>query len=1103
MNLDMDYFKQYLGKGGKIKYEGGGKVQLDADLAAGRITKTEYDQALLKIQNMNSSLSELDSDLQFPEDSESIGVTGQGNNSSTYDSYFNPSTTLGQQDLLDQSLLPDNPLDPNKKAIVTEEEYNNSLSNLPNNNSNTTSQSPLVDDEGNFIDTQQKGNDINQLLGGASKGMSLENALFNLGQSASYDGNRTGANAARGVGAIGKLAIGGARNFLSGYSFQKRNQQVNEDYLKRLKTDARNNIEYQEDGGVVGEDDLYKPFTYANQQIEIIPRDFNLQNIGIGNYDEELEQPESNYESLEVLKKGGYVKENVYKDGGVVYRGENFSGYNKPKRTSSHPTKSHAVLAKDGDNIKLIRFGQQGVEGAGSNPTSEKEKARRKSFKARHASNIKKGKMSAAYWASKTKWEDGGELMEEQEMGRSPKENELSIEEMLAGEKVSEKVSGPVNAELENGEYLMYPTGDIQEVVGKDHEQGGVDLQLPEGTRILSNNLEIGKEVSKRLKEEHDLKLKPSDTYAEAVSKFSDKVGITKLNKDQEFLIKKLKDLKEDSPSYKTNSEYIKSKLSKIEEDKQELNNQRAGVFSMLFDKQESTKPQTTQKEGSFFEDGGIKEKIESGEYTIKENRVIDTRTGVEVGSLPEGFGNSLDDNYSISFGKNAYEDDGFFGREKQSLSKDGKGFGRVTSDNIESIMKAAYRNFPDIAEEVFSAKFDEEGNFTFDKTIDFSKENDKVLQYQKKVDSRMRAEANTVINNPEFYGKDAVTSAKDYLTNQTFDETLARKNDKLMGNFTSSRFSLKTSVVTPEELEKLRSKNIFTLKQLSRAIDNGEVDFLSDTSKDRFSKVSNTLEENADFGLKTYTQGESEPAVTQNLDSEVTDGTGDLIAKRRDKGDFFYIAPDQSLLPPSATEPHLKVKNRFQRIDPVKIGIEQNLQEAFRQQQFIDSQVSSSNPNIKAAFLANSAANTQRTVNNAITQTNIVNAQNQQRAEQFNIGQSDRENIAEGNNALNYERRQLTAKAKTDKDLRDYFAFNREVQLNNILREQQLSAIDAMSEDYSIDPFGNTFFDPTYEFRPTSSNAVNNELSIDEQRKLVDLELKKRRLARQQGLAE
>ena len=89
----------------------------------------------------------------------------------------------------------------------------------------------------------------------------------------------------------------------------------------------------------------------------------------------------------------------------MIKRGaEQFSGYNKPKKTPNHPKKSHAVLAKSGDEVKLIRFGQQGVSGAGKNPKTAAQKARRASFKARYAKNIAKGKMSAAWWASKVKW---------------------------------------------------------------------------------------------------------------------------------------------------------------------------------------------------------------------------------------------------------------------------------------------------------------------------------------------------------------------------------------------------------------------------------------------------------------------------------------------------------------------------------------------------------------------------------------------------------------------------------------------------------------------------------------------------------------------------
>jgi len=88
----------------------------------------------------------------------------------------------------------------------------------------------------------------------------------------------------------------------------------------------------------------------------------------------------------------------------ITYRGIRFAGYNKPKRTPKHRKSSHAVLAKSGSRIKLIRFGQQGVRGAGSKPKTKAQQARRRAFKARHRKNIARGKMSAAYWANKVKW---------------------------------------------------------------------------------------------------------------------------------------------------------------------------------------------------------------------------------------------------------------------------------------------------------------------------------------------------------------------------------------------------------------------------------------------------------------------------------------------------------------------------------------------------------------------------------------------------------------------------------------------------------------------------------------------------------------------------
>ena len=92
--------------------------------------------------------------------------------------------------------------------------------------------------------------------------------------------------------------------------------------------------------------------------------------------------------------------------GAMLMKKHGLSGYNKPKRTPKHPKKSHIVLAKEGDTIKLIRYGEQGAETAGKPKKGESDRMKKKraSFKARHAKNIAKGKLSAAYWANRSKW---------------------------------------------------------------------------------------------------------------------------------------------------------------------------------------------------------------------------------------------------------------------------------------------------------------------------------------------------------------------------------------------------------------------------------------------------------------------------------------------------------------------------------------------------------------------------------------------------------------------------------------------------------------------------------------------------------------------------
>ena len=163
----------------------------------------------------------------------------------------------------------------------------------------------------------------------------------------------------------------------------------------------------------------YKGMTYAAaaEKIEKKYKNKNSDSLQDKAYQEEMkllikmhEEARASLAQREVSQLSQQPQQPMMKEGGKFpdkYKKMGFSGVDKPKKTPG-ASKSHAVVVKDGDSYKLIRFGQQGVSGAGSNPKSDKDKARQKSFKARHAKNIAKGKTSAAYWADKEKWQEGG-----------------------------------------------------------------------------------------------------------------------------------------------------------------------------------------------------------------------------------------------------------------------------------------------------------------------------------------------------------------------------------------------------------------------------------------------------------------------------------------------------------------------------------------------------------------------------------------------------------------------------------------------------------------------------------------------------------------------
>jgi len=232
------------------------------------------------------------------------------------------------------------------------------------------------------------------------------------------------------------------------------------------------------------------------------------------------------------------------------------------------------------------------------------------------------------------RFENGGLF---QYLKNGGKIEDFPIEKILTGEYATglpEKEEEKGNAEVERDEYLQHPNGDVQKVVGETHENGGVKMQLDNGTRVISDNLEIGGDFAKFLRKEFDIDVLAKDTFANTLDKYTRKIGLKKLNEEQEQLFRKLKAQEdtEDETTLKLNSLFLGEKIKEIEDKKLPLESQRKDFFDIVYDKQETHKDK--EKVLEKFEDGGS--------YKTKEYRDL-----LKKYNLTDKQANSLIENYS------------------------------------------------------------------------------------------------------------------------------------------------------------------------------------------------------------------------------------------------------------------------------------------------------------------------------------------------------------------------------------------------------------------------------------------------------------------------
>jgi hypothetical protein len=295
------------------------------------------------------------------------------------------------------------------------------------------------------------------------------------------------------------------------------------------------------------------------------------------------------------------------------------------------------------------------------------------------------------------------------------------------------------------------------------------------------------------------------------------------------------------------------------------------------------------------------------------------------------------------------------------------------------------------------------------------------------------------------------------------------------MGNFTSGRYSLGLDVVTPEEKKALSESGIFTLNQIPE----DQLTNLSEESQARIKALKEIKGEDADYSINTYTPAEvpAESEEEPNKKVENPDPTKDtdldvnLSGQRPYQSKMFYM-PDQSTLPPSALKVGVNIQNTLQRMDPVRIGIEQNLQEAADSRQFIAEQLNGMPSAQRAAGMASLLATTQEGINKSIVDTNRINAANIAATEQFNTNISNEEQMLNNEHMYSYDQRALTAEAKTEEELRNWMDRNQKVALSNFSQQQRLNLYDASIPDYEINFMGlGVDYDRSYDWRVQTEN--------------------------------
>lgn len=712
--------------------------------------------------------------------------------------------------------------------------------------------------------------------------------------------------------------------------------------------------------------------------------------------------------------------------------------------------------------------------------------------------------------------------------------DDTSKAELLTGEYlkgISKGNSLQPNTEVEKDEYIKFPDQSVVKAVGGKHEEGGIDVAIPDGTEVISDNLKPTKKQKKEIEKMFDITVSDSDTYAKLVAKFTKKIGLEKLNDDQAKTFEKLEILTKNTSIPKAtaevNLEYLSSKIKQLEDKKKAVEPQRKSFFDYIYGLQQDSK--SPSEKDNTFKYGGTQIQEIAKQFNIPEDKV---KSFLENGGkkLPQYVdGNpkkykkeELPQDAEINTSGKAYKVGQYVPQEDGTYLK-------VTTVNLKPTPTADTKTSKGpvedwIAQSDENRRIADQANAIIEagiakKQITKDGKGNLKISGNFKPDFKERIILSQVINQsgPRF-GTDKYKIATQSFTPGYSD---AKGTGSFVAGFTPEDYEkryvfekLKGEGLTQDEaftkLDELY-QNPDTKKTLRKEYvqflgiqpPTNEAELMSDDFyKKNYSAVTKGVESKLEasgyrpaigddalsgfehfdaFGFTANPEYEKTSTIVQEQKTEgkepeekttvgATTPIEDLVAKylyQKPNVPRAFYTPDQTPLPPTPVQPVLKTDLNFGRIDPVRVGIETQLREVENQNRFVASQLEGMPETQKASALAMMMANSNESINKAATSANQINAQNISSAELFNIGQADKEAVYDRNSDTVFQNTMFAAQAKAEEQLRRFYDQMNKVNITNLQNNQKLNLIDSVFPDYSLD-----FSGSRVNFDPENPNA-------------------------------